>query len=104
MRNAHEFVNFEFNIIQILLTVDTAALSVLTLLIQSETVGYLTILIHHIPLYTQININIVIIFSKQNLFSFKWDQSTGIKYSTKVDYSLWDKYRAQKCDLNTDKT
>ena len=79
------------------MTVDTTALSVLTLLIQSETVGYLTILIHHIPLYTQINRNIVIIFSKQNLFNFKRDKST------KLHYSLSDKYRAEKNNLSTEK-
>ena len=46
---------------------------------------------------------IVIIFSEQNFFNFKWDKSTGIKSSTKLYYSLSDKYRAEKHDLNTKK-
>ena len=46
---------------------------------------------------------IVIMFSKQNFFNFKWDKSAGIKISTKLNYSLSDKYRAEKHDLNTEK-
>ena len=56
-----------------------------------------------IPLYTQMNKNIVIIFSKQNLFNLKRDKSTGIKISTKLHYSLWDKYRADWHDLKNKK-
>ena len=44
--------------------------------------------------------NIVIIFSELNFFNFKWDKSTGIKSLTKLYYSLSDKYRAKKNDLN----
>ena len=46
---------------------------------------------------------IVISFSEQNLFNFTWDKSTGIKSSTRLYYSLSDKYRAEKHDLNTKK-
>ena len=47
---------------------------------------------------------IVIIFSEQNFFNFKLDKSTVIKSITKLYYSLSDKYRAGKHDLNTKKT
>ena len=48
--------------------------------------------------------NIVTIFLKQNFFNFKWHKSTGTKSSTKLRYSLSDKYRAEKHDLKTKKS
>ena len=51
-------------------------------------------------MYAQMDKNIVIIFSEQNFFNFKWDKSTGIKSLTKPYYSLSDKYRDKKNDLN----